>query len=156
MPWEITKRDTDDWITSITPPTGSDNQQITIEYNENTTSTSREAILTLAVTDGGTESMDITLTQEGATSPSDADVLGLPTLAEDLRFYPNPASHTLYIEGITQETSLIIRTLAGKTLLRTSLHQNEAIDLTVLPQGTYILTLQSAQAQLTRRLVIGL
>ena len=41
VPWEITKRDTDDWITSITPPTGSDNQQITIEYNENTTSTSQ-------------------------------------------------------------------------------------------------------------------
>ena len=98
--------------------------------------------------------MDITLTQEGATSPS--DVLGLPTPAKDMRFYPNPASHTLYIEGITQETSLIIRTLAGKTLLRASLHQNEAIDLTVLPQGTYILTLQNAQEQRTGRLVIGL
>ena len=83
-------------------------------------------------------------------------IVGLPALAQHLRFYPNPASQTLYIEGITQETSLLIRTLAGKTLLRATLRQNEAIDLTALPQGTYILTLQNDQTQLTRRLVIGL
>ena len=85
-----------------------------------------------------------------------APVVGLPTLVKNLRFYPNPAAQTLYIEGISQETSLIIRTLAGKTLLRTTLHQNQAIDLADLPQGTYILTLQNAQEQSTRRLVIGI
>ena len=91
-------------------------------------------------------------------------VLGLPTLANDIRFYPNPASQTLYIEGISQETALFIRTFSGKTLLRTSLRQNQAIDLASLPQGIYLLTLQSSQenaqeqfqAQITRRLVIGL
>ena len=83
-------------------------------------------------------------------------VVGLPAVDEGLRFYPNPAAQTLYIEGISQETSLIIRTLAGKTLLRTTLHQNQAIDLADLPQGTYILTLQNAQEQSTRRLVIGI
>ena len=87
----------------------------------------------------------------GAVEP----VLGLPTLAQHLRFYPNPASQTLYIEGISQETALFIRTLSGKTLLRATLSQNEAVDLTALPQGTYILTLQNAQEQLTRRLVVG-
>ena len=82
--------------------------------------------------------------------------LGLPSLANNIRFYPNPASQNLYIEEISQETSLIIRTLAGKTLLRTTLHQNQAIDLAFIPQGTYILTLQNAQEQITRRLVIGI
>ena len=87
---------------------------------------------------------------------TDDATLGLPSLANDIRFYPNPASQNLYIEGISQETSLIIRTLAGKTLLRTTLRQNQAIDLASLPQGVYLLTLQSGQEQTTNRLVIGL
>ena len=148
VPWKITKRDTDDWITSISPETGSGNEEITIVY-DNTLPTNRDAVLTLAATDGGTESTDITITQVVTA------VVGLPTVARNLRFYPNPASQTLYIEGITQETSLIIRTLAGKTLLRATLRQNEAVDITALPQGTYILTLQNAQEQVTSRLVIG-
>ena len=148
VPWEITNSDT--WITSITPKTGGDNQTITIEYDENTAITDRDAVLTLSATGAGaTETLNINLTQAGATA------LGLPTLAKNLRFYPNPASQTLYIEGINQETSLIIRTFSGKTLLRTTLHQNQAIDLATLPQGTYLLTLQNAQEQITNRLIIN-
>ena len=90
---------------------------------------------------------------------ADCPVVGLPSLAKDIRFYPNPASQTLYIEGISQETDLIIRTFSGKTLLRTTLRQNQAVDITSLPQGVYLLTLQSsqenAQEQRTGRLVIG-
>ena len=87
---------------------------------------------------------------------TDDATLGLPSLANDIRIYPNPASQNLYIEGINQETSLIIRTLAGKTLLRSTLRQNQATDLASLPQGVYLLTLQSGQEQTTNRLVIGL
>ena len=61
----------------------------------------RDAILTLAATDVGSKTVDITLTQEGTTPLA---VPGLPTLAKDIRFYPNPASQTLYIEGISEET----------------------------------------------------
>ena len=125
VPWAITQKVTDTWITSISPKTGSDNQQITIEYKANTEKMQRLAVLTLSATDGS-ETTGITLTQ-AAPSPA----LGLPTLAKNLRFYPNPASQTLYIEGISEETSLIIRTLAGKTLLRTSLRQNQAVDLSL-------------------------
>ena len=109
-----------------------------------------------------------TTTTPTTPPPSSSPVVGIPALAKSLRFYPNPASHTLYIEGIRQETSLLIRTLSGKTLLRTTLHQNQAIDLASLPQGVYLLTLQSgqenaqeqsqeqSQEQRTGRLVIGL
>ena len=38
---------------------------------------------------------------------TDDTTLGLPSLANDIRFYPNPASQNLYIEGISQETSFI-------------------------------------------------
>ena len=85
---------------------------------------------------------------------ADCATVGLPSLANDIRFYPNPASQNLYIEGINQETSIIIRTLAGKTLLRTTLHQNQAIDLAFIPQGTYLLSLQNTQEQISNRLII--
>ena len=97
----------------------------------------------------GVESETITITQ--AAEP----VLGLPAVDEGLRFYPNPAFNTLYVEGITQETNLLLRTFSGKTLLRSTLRQNQAIDLTALPQGVYLLTFQNGQERLTRRLVIG-
>ena len=87
---------------------------------------------------------------------TDEPIVGLPSLANDIRFYPNPAAQTLYIEGISQETALIIRTLSGKTLLRTTLHQNQAIDLAFIPQGTYLLSLQNTQEQISKRLIIKL
>ena len=107
----------------------------------------------------GCESEEAIKADCATTSPT--PVLGLPAVGEGLRFYPNPAVNTLYIEGITHETSLIIRTFSGKTLLRTTLHQNGAIDLTALPQnlsqGVYLLTLQSSKEggkeQITSRLV---
>ena len=72
VPWEITNSDT--WITTIAPDTGSDNQQITITYEVNTAITEREATLTLAATGvGATESVPITLTQAKAARELSAD-----------------------------------------------------------------------------------
>ena len=69
MPWALTQKVTDTWISSITPKTGSDNQQITIEYKENTDNMQRVAVLTLAATDvGATETVSINLTQAGQVS----------------------------------------------------------------------------------------
>ena len=118
VPWEITQAPADDWITDIAPDSGTDGQAITIRYAENT-QTQREAILTLAATDSGSEMFDITITQEAAsttppTTPPTTPVLGLPAVVEGLRFFPNPAAQNLYVEGISQETNLIIRTFSGK------------------------------------------
>ena len=163
IPWGITKKAEDTWITVISPDEGVDNQDISITYTANPKTTERMAILTLSVTGpraGNFKDIHITLTQAGATNESQPSVLGFPAAAKGMRFFPNPAANTLYIEGITQKTSLIIQTFSGKSLLRVSLHQNQAIDLAALPQGVYLLTLQSsqesAQEQITRRLVIGL
>ena len=66
VPWGITKRAEDNWITTISPESGSANQEITITYQVNTATATREAILTLAATDAGTESVTITITQAAA------------------------------------------------------------------------------------------
>ena len=66
VPWAITNSDT--WISSITPKTGSDNQTITIEYDtdENTDKMQRIGVLTLAANDvGATETLNINLTPSG-------------------------------------------------------------------------------------------
>ena len=78
VPWEITNSDT--WISSITPKTGSDNQTITIVYDENTDKMQRDAVLTLAATGvGATETMNINLTQAAA-----APVPSTPSVARQL------------------------------------------------------------------------
>ena len=110
---------------------------------------------TTTISGNATECASVAAINVACDTTTPDPVLGLPSVGEGLRFYPNPASQTLYIEGISQETSLIIRTLSGQTLLRTTLRQNQAIDLTALPQGVYLLTLQNGQERLTRRLVIG-
>ena len=91
----------------------------------------------------GCESGDAIEAACDTTTPT--PVLGLPAVGEGLRFYPNPAFNTLYVEGITQETSLLIRTFSGRTLLRSTLHQDEAVDIAVLPTGVYLLTFQGGQ-----------
>ena len=88
VPWAITKRDTDTWITSISPEMGSGDQRITIQYDENTTSASRDAILTLAATDeGATETVTMTLTQaEARILSADNTDISLTVDAGDANF----------------------------------------------------------------------
>ena len=79
VPWEITNSDT--WVTSFLPETGSDNQEITITYQENTAITSRDAVFTLATTDAGaTISVTITLTQAAAARTLSADKTNITVL----------------------------------------------------------------------------
>ena len=86
VPWRITKRVADTFITTISPETGNANRQITIEYAENTAITPRDAILTLAATGGGSETVAITLTQAAAARALSADntVYPSPPLPEGL------------------------------------------------------------------------
>ena len=73
VPWAITQASPVSWISTIAPETGDDDQQITITYEQNTALTEREAILTLAATDGGRETENITLTQEAAARELSVD-----------------------------------------------------------------------------------
>ena len=81
------KETTDNWITSISPRTGSDNQIITIQYAENTDNMQRVAVLTLAATgEGATERVNITLTQSGrfysaASDPSQDSSLQIKAIS---------------------------------------------------------------------------
>ena len=162
VPWKITKKVTDTWISSITPKTGNGNQQITIEYGENTDPVQREATFTLAATDvGATETTDITLTQAGATptppspsSPSSPPVLGLPTLAQHLHFYPNPTSNSFVVENDAQSARISIQHVHGGRLMSVGVQRGRnEVDISHLPSGAYVVTLTTPQGSVSRRLI---
>ena len=100
VPWRITKKSTDTWITSITPNSGMDIRSITIVYEDNAATTQRMASLTLAATDGGTETMEITLTQAGVARHLSAHNANIPVTASAGRAIFNVSANVDW--GISQ------------------------------------------------------
>lgn len=62
--------------------------------------------------------------------------------------YPNPVSHTLYIEGVSDETPLYIFNLAGQCI---SQEYGSEIDVTFLHQGTYILRINQQHVKFIKK-----
>lgn len=62
--------------------------------------------------------------------------------------YPNPVSHTLYIEGVSDETPLYIFNLAGQCI---SQEYGSEIDVTSLQQGTYILRINQQHVKFIKK-----
>lgn len=62
--------------------------------------------------------------------------------------YPNPVSHTLYIEGVSDETPLYIFNLAGQCIGQ---EYGSEIDVTFLSQGTYILRINQQHVKFIKK-----
>lgn len=62
--------------------------------------------------------------------------------------YPNPVSHTLYIEGVSDETPLYIFNLAGQCIGQ---EYGSQIDVTFLQQGTYILRINQQHVKFIKK-----
>lgn len=62
------------------------------------------------------------------------------TYANDLFFYPNPASDFINIIGLEKETEMTIYDLMGKVVLKTSVESGDnMIDVSNISNGTYII-----------------
>ena len=70
--------------------------------------------------------------------------------------YPNPAHDRVNVMGLPpDEAQLTITDLAGRTMLKKSLHGSDAtIDTSTLPTGIYLVTLTTQQNTSTQRLII--
>lgn len=68
--------------------------------------------------------------------------------------YPNPASDEIHLEGITEETNIIITDIAGKEMLRIIIADNKRIDVSTLQSGLYILKVESSSMQETKKFFI--
>ncbi len=65
-----------------------------------------------------------------------------------VRMYPNPASDILYLENLPEESVIYIFNLNGKLLVQKSVEGKDMkIPLTDLPQGLYLLKIQTLQKE---------
>ncbi len=62
---------------------------------------------------------------------------------ETISIYPNPAKNILNFKGLTNPVSVTVSDLSGKNVLNKTLQIGEALDVTNLQSGLYIITLEN-------------
>lgn len=140
--WTI--NDDADWLT-VSPASGSNNATITVTASsKNTTTTARTALVT--ITGSGVAEKTVTVTQQG--SPTGIN----DTESDKIRIYPNPVSSTLFIEGLTQITTVSIYDLNGHLLLKKEFADNK-IDVAYLSKGIYIIEFEDKSGFITRKFI---
>ncbi|MFN4083600.1 MAG: T9SS type A sorting domain-containing protein [Bacteroidia bacterium] len=93
---------------------------------------------------------DLFTENEGSTNPSTSiNKINIP----DLNVYPNPASSNVFV-SLNGTFSYSILTLEGKNALNGYGFNKTNISVAHLPKGIYLLTVNSTDAVLTKRIVI--
>ncbi len=131
------------------------------------TSTTAESFLGLNIDPAnivGTGTVVMRVYQTGF--PSNADTLTWiinagPTgvkenlLATKLNVYPNPATNVLNIDAIDLKISkATIKTIIGTEVMQLDLtSDNTSIDISSLPEGIYLLTIESVDGKVTKRII---
>ena len=110
----------------------------------------RTATITLTTTGGtGTAvTATVTITQAASTA------LGV-SVSKPFTLYPNPTTGKLTIEGISGYLQIYLHDFAGKEVFASSLTSSRnTIDLSHLPSGMYVITLQREDKTWTEVLII--
>ena len=111
---------------------------ITITPSANEDTIPRMTTITLRTTghEGTPDSVSLTITQG-------ANITFTPTEEPIVIFYPNPTESTLTIEGVTGYLQMYIHDMVGRRVMTYSLTpSNKTIDVSDLPLGTYLVTVQ--------------
>ena len=120
---------------------------ITATPTANTEATARTATITLSTTGEGSVDTTITITQAGAPLSVSTQI--------PFTMYPNPTTGKLTIEGISGYLQIYLHNFAGKEVFASSLTSSRStIDLSHLPSGMYVITLQREDKTWTEVLVI--
>ena len=110
----------------------------------------RKARITI-MTQGGIgedAAFTITITQAAGIPP-----LGVPA-SKPLTLYPNPIDGTLTVEGISEYLQIYLHDLVGKEVFTSLLSPSKTtIDLSHLPSGMYMVTLESDKKRITELLI---
>jgi hypothetical protein len=88
--------------------------------------------------------------------------IGEPGDIAGLSIYPNPVSEKLFVkmDSRTEDAiSVMITDLLGKPIVEQSFSFNtagkvQAIDVSTLPKGVYMLRVKSGNTQMTRKLIV--
>ena len=87
--------------------------------------------------------------------PTDTTTLSTHTKESIFTFYPNPTESTLTIEGVTGYLQMYIHDLVGREVMTYSLTPSKkTIDVSDLPSGMYVVTLQGEDKTWTEVLII--
>lgn len=133
------------WL-DVTPMSGSDNMTIQLVTNsENTIGTSRYAMLT--ITDG-TRTKIVEVEQLYAVGISEE------TAEPSFSVYPNPATHTIYINSSNADAKFSIVDLLGKVLKAGTLNKEiNTVSIGNLPSGIYFVRIDCGNRQATYKFV---
>ena len=69
--------------------------------------------------------------------------------------YPNPATNTLNITGITGKASIKMYDMLGKLVMQKETEGNTTLDTSTLPQGIYIIETESNEGKAVNKVVIN-
>lgn len=72
---------------------------------------------------------------------------------QEITLFPNPSSGTIFIRGLTGKSELEIYSLTGKRVLKTSVENNNVLNLSV-PSGIYLAKIISGENFVVKKLVI--
>ena len=152
--WTDTIIYTPDTTNFITMDTLKDDTiSITITPSVNTSAAPRTATITLITTghEGTPDSVSLTIIQ-GAR----ADTTTLYSYTRvDFSLYPNPTKGKLTVEGVTGYLQIYIHDLVGREVMTYSLTPSKkTIDVSNLPSGMYVVTLQGEDKTWTEVLIM--
>ena len=144
---------TDNPFITLNPTTGDAGSNITITATPeaNTEATARTATITITTMGGvGDDASEtVNITQSEGTPPLKVSP------DNSLTLYPNPTTGKLTIEGISGDVQIYLHDFVGKEVFTSSLTSSRnTIDLSHLPSGMYVITLQREDKTMTEVLII--
>lgn len=75
-------------------------------------------------------------------------------VTHDLNIFPNPAQNTIRLDHTAADGTLTISAMNGQVLMAKSYNTGESIDVSVLPEGMYLIEVQSADEIAIGKLMI--
>jgi hypothetical protein len=91
----------------------------------------------------------------GANAGADCDTLSTENnLIEQLSIIPNPARDHFRLQGINTTVQISIFDTLGKKVLSTQTSENEAIDISTLQTGLYLISVTTEGQKATQKLII--
>ena len=143
---------TDNPFITLNPTTGDAGSNITITATPMAnTGVERTATITITTMGGvGDDASEtVNITQSEGTPPLKVSP------DNSLTLYPNPTTGKLTIEGISGDVQIYLHDFVGKEVFTSSLTSSRnTIDLSHLPSGMYVITLQGEDKTMTEVLII--
>ena len=124
------------------------NNRITVAFNP----TESRAYMATITHSGGGISDSVVLTLTGSGTKLNNQILEVEETLKTIYLSPNPVSNRLLIQG-NGKLQVLVCNILGATLLTTELIGAGNVDLTMLPAGVYLVSIQDNTGRHTQRIL---